>query len=134
MAAESPPITDQTRHTQTITADEIEQFAALSGDENPVHLDESAAADTRFGERIAHGILVAGSISAALAKIEGTVIYLDQDLSFERPVYVGDDVTAVCELEADLGGGRYRYATTVVNQDGDVVIDGSAVVLVEPAD
>ena len=134
MAAESPPITDQTRHTQTITADEIEQFAALSGDENPVHLDESAAADTRFGERIAHGILVAGSISAALAKIQGTVIYLDQDLSFERPVYVGDDVTAVCELEEDLGGGRYSYATTVVNQDGDVVIDGSAVVLVEPSD
>jgi 3-hydroxybutyryl-CoA dehydratase len=107
-----------------------ETFARLTGDTNPVHLDESYAATTRFGKRIAHGMLTASAISAVLANDlpgPGTV-YLNQTLSFKAPVYIGDTVTAEVELIA-LRKRIATFRTTVHNQDGTLIIEGEAVVL-----
>ncbi len=123
---------DSIEFTKTISERDIERFAAASGDTNPIHLDEMWAENTRFNGRIAHGILVAGLISAALARLPGSVIYLSQDLEFRAPVRIGDRVTATVEIAEDLSGNQYRIRTTVVNDD-DPVIDGEAVVLIDDA-
>lgn len=120
------------RFTKPVRDADISAFAQVSGDTNRLHLEEEFAADTRFGGRIAHGTLVAGTISAALARLPGLTIYLAQDLEFHAPVEVGDVVTATCEIVEELGDGRYRIRTTVTTDDGETVIDGEAVVLVEP--
>ena len=121
---------DYFEFTKTISDEDIRRFAAASGDTNPLHLDDEFAEKTRFKGRIAHGTLVGGLISAALARIPGLVIYLSQDLEFHNPVRVGDRVTAECEIIEDLGNNQYRLQTRVV--DGEkTAIDGEAVVLVE---
>ncbi|MFW6434950.1 MAG: MaoC family dehydratase [Halovenus sp.] len=121
---------DYFEFTKTITDADIRRFAAASGDTNPLHLDEEFAEQTRFRGRIAHGTLVGGLISAALARIPGLVIYLSQDLEFHNPVRVDDRVTAECEIIEDLGNNQYRLQTRVLD-DEETVIDGEAVVLVE---
>ena len=117
---------------QTITDEIIQAFADLTGDHNPLHLDNSYAAGTRFGRRIAHGMLAASLISATLANDlpgPGTV-YLSQSLQFKAPVYPGDTVTATVEVKA-LRPGKplVTLATTCAKQDGTVVLEGEAVVL-----
>lgn len=123
---------DTIRFTKTISERDLERFAAASGDTNPIHLDDQWAENTRFNGRIAHGVLVAGLISAALARLPGSVIYLSQDLEFRAPVRIDDRVTATVEIAEDLGGNQYRIRTTVVKDD-DPVIDGEAVVLIDDA-
>ena len=126
---------DRVEFTKTISEEDIKAFAAASGDTNPLHLDDDFASETRFKGRIAHGTLVGGLISAALARLPGLTIYLSQDLEFHNPVRPGDRLTAVCEIVEDLGDDQFRLTTRVL--DGDtVVIDGEAVVLVDepPAD
>lgn len=123
---------DYIRFEKTFSDDDVRSFALTSGDTNPLHLDEDFADGTRFGERIAHGTLVSGSISAALARLPGLVIYLSQDLEFRAPVGIGDRVAAECEVVEDLGGYRFRLSTTVTDVDTEqVVIDGEAVVLLD---
>jgi len=128
---------DAVQFSKTITEDDIERFAAASGDTNPIHLDDGFAQGTRFKGRIAHGILVSGLISAALARLPGSIVYLSQDLEFRAPVRIGDELTATVEIVEDLGGDQYRIQTTVskIGED-DPVVDGEAVVLVDepPAD
>ncbi len=121
---------DSFEFTKTITDGDVRRFAAASGDTNPLHLSEEFAKQTRFRGRIAHGTLVGGLISAALARVPGLVIYLSQDLEFHNPVRIDDRVTASCEIVEDLGNDQYRL-TTLVTDDGDVVIDGEAVILVD---
>lgn len=121
---------DRITFTKTIHNEDVQRFAASSGDTNPLHLDEEFAEETRFDGRIAHGILVSGLISAALARIPGDVVYLSQDLEFLAPVDIGDRVTAECTLAEDLGNNQYRLTTTVTNADDETVIDGEAVVLI----
>ena len=121
---------DSVRFSKTLSAEDVERFAAVSGDTNPLHLDEEAAGQTRFGGRIVHGTLVSGLISAALARLPGTVVYLSQDTEFRAPVRIGDRVTADVEAVEDLGGNRFRLRTQVLRDD-DPVIDGEAVVLIE---
>jgi acyl dehydratase len=116
--------------TKTITEEDITEFAAASGDTNPLHLDDEFAEDTRFRGRIAHGTLVGGLISAALARVPGLVIYLSQDLEFHSPVRIDDRVTAECEIVEDLGNNQYRLTTRVMNGD-DIAIDGEAVIMVD---
>ena len=118
---------DTITFTKTIHDEDVRRFAASSGDTNPLHLDDEFAEETRFDGRIAHGILVSGLISAALARIPGEVVYLSQDLEFLAPVEIGDRVTAECSVVEDLGNGQYRLTTTVTGSE--VVIDGEAVVL-----
>ncbi|MFB6206900.1 MAG: MaoC family dehydratase [Haloglomus sp.] len=121
---------DHVRFTKRFTEADVERFAAASGDTNPLHLDDEWAKETRFEGRIAHGTLVAGTISAALARLPGGVVYLSQDLEFRAPVRIGDCATANIEVVEDLGKNRFRLRTTV-ESEGRTVIDGEAVVLIE---
>jgi 3-hydroxybutyryl-CoA dehydratase len=123
---------DTVRFSKAITEADVETFARLSGDENPIHLDESYAEQTRFGRRIVHGALATGLVSAALARLPGLVIYLSQDTRFTAPVEVGETVSIVCEIVADLGHGRYRLTTEGCGEDGESVLSGEAVVMIEP--
>jgi 3-hydroxybutyryl-CoA dehydratase len=118
--------------SKQVTEQDVVLFAAVSGDVNPVHLDEAFAAETMFGGRIAHGMLSGAIISAALAmEMPGPgVIYLGQTLRFTRPVRIGDEVTAHLEVtEKRDGKGIVKLACEVVNQDGKVVVSGEATVL-----
>jgi len=121
---------DRVEFTKHVSNNDVKQFAAASGDTNPLHLDDEFASETRFRGRIAHGTLVGGLISAALARLPGLTIYLSQDLEFHNPVRIGDRLTAECEIVEDLGDDQYRLTTRVVD-DGDVIIDGEAVVLID---
>jgi acyl dehydratase len=121
---------DSIRFSKTLSESDVQQFAAVSGDTNPLHLDEDAAAETRFGGRIVHGALVTGLISAALARLPGTVVYLSQDTEFRAPVRIGDRVTAEVDAVENLGGERFRLRTRLYRED-DLVVDGEAVVLIE---
>lgn len=119
---------DRTTVSREITTERIETFAELTGDENPLHLDPEYAADGLFDGPIAHGMLAAGIISSALASLPGDIIYLEQSLSFENPVYPGQTVTATAEVLEDLGRDRYRVET-VASVDEEVVASGEATVL-----
>ena len=121
---------DHVDFTKTISEHDVRQFAAASGDTNPLHLDDEFAEQTRFRGRIAHGTLVGSLISAALARLPGLTIYLSQDLEFHNPVRIGDGLTAECEIVEDLGDEQYRLTTRVLADD-EVVIDGEAVVLID---
>ena len=121
---------DRVEFTKTITDEDVKSFAAASGDTNPLHLDDEYASTTRFRGRIAHGTLVGGLISAALARLPGLVVYLSQDLEFHNPVRIGDRITAECEIVEDLGNKQFRL-TTQVKDDEETVIDGEAVVLID---
>lgn len=114
---------------RTVSLQDIEAFAAVTGDVNPVHLDEEVAARTRFGGRIAHGMLSAGFVSAVLGtQLPGPgVVYLSQSLRFVRPVRPGDVITARAEvLELLVTRRRVRLATVCRNQLAEVVLDGEA--------
>ena len=121
---------DRIEFTKTVSDNDVRQFAAASGDTNPLHLDDEFAEQTRFRGRIAHGTLVGSLISAALARLPGLTIYLSQDLEFHNPVRIGDRLTAECEIVEDLGDEQYRLTTRVLEGD-EVVIDGEAVVLID---
>jgi 3-hydroxybutyryl-CoA dehydratase len=117
--------------TKTISLADIYAFAAASGDRNPVHLEAAYAETTVFGARIAHGLLVAGLISAVLGTLlpgPGT-IYLGQELRFKAPVYVGDTVTARVKVVKLRPEKRIAtLSTNCYNQDEKILIEGEAVV------
>jgi 3-hydroxybutyryl-CoA dehydratase len=121
--------------SKTVSADDVQAFAEVTGDMNPVHLDSGYASKTRFKERIAHGMLSAGFISAALGtKLapDCTVVYLSQQLRFQRPVKVGDTITANCEVTALQPERRFvTVQTNCVNQAGEEVVTGEALVLLD---
>ncbi|TMT87066.1 MaoC family dehydratase [Haloterrigena sp. H1] len=123
---------DTVTFEKALTDEDIRAFAAVSGDTNRLHLDEEFASETRFGERIVHGTLVSGLISAALARLPGLTIYLSQDLEFSGPVGIGDRVSARVEVVESLGNDQYRLETLVRDEDDDTtVINGEAVVLID---
>lgn len=122
---------DTVRFTKRFTDDDVTAFADASGDTNRLHLDDDYAGQTRFGNRIVHGTLVAGLISAALARLPGLTIYLSQDLDFHAPVQIGARVTAHTEVVEALDDNRYRL-TTEVTDENTTYITGEAVVLVDP--
>jgi 3-hydroxybutyryl-CoA dehydratase len=123
---------DRASRITTITDEMIRAFADLTQDTNPVHLDDAYAAGTRFGRRIAHGMIAAGLISAALANDlpgPGTV-YLSQTLQFKAPVYPGDTITTTVEVKSVRPDKPIvSLATVCKNQNEVVVLEGEAVVL-----
>ena len=119
-------------YTRTVTEKDIRQFAEVSGDTNPVHLDEEFAATTRFKKRIAHGMLSGSYISTVIGtKLPGPgCLYVSQTLQFRAPVYIGDKVTAtvtVTELNKRRG---YATLSTICSVGDTDVIRGEAVTLV----
>ena len=127
---------DAAEVSKVITDEDVRAFAELTGDCNPVHLDEEYAAQTRFGRRIAHGMLGASLISAVLANElpgRGTV-YLSQTLKFTAPVFLGDTVTArVSVKHVREDKPVVTLETVCTNQRGERVVEGEAVVLVPKA-
>ena len=124
---------DSAEITKTIEQSDIDAFARVTGDHNPVHVDEEFAKTTRFGRRIAHGMLTASLISAVLANHlpgEGSV-YLGQTLQFVAPVFPGDEITArVTVREIREGKPILKLETVCVNQREETVIRGEATVLI----
>ncbi len=119
--------------SRTITETDVVMFAGITGDLNPAHIDEVAASRSAFGGRVAHGMLTAGLISAVLGtRLPGPgTIYLSQSLRFTKPVRIGDTVTARVEvLEVMVAKRRVRLATTARNHNGEVVVEGEALVMV----
>jgi len=118
--------------SKTITETDVILFAGVSTDINPVHLDEETAKKGIFGKRVAHGILVSGLISAVLGnKLPGPgSIYMGQELKFLAPVFIGDTITAEVEIiELIPEKCRIKLNTVCRNQDGKVVISGTALIM-----
>lgn len=114
-----------------VTEREVQLFAEVSGDRNPVHLDAEYAAGTAFRERIAHGMLTGAFVSAAIASTlpgPGSV-YVGQSLRFLRPVKLGDTLTVELEVLEKLPKNRVRIRTRVLGANGKAVVDGEAEVL-----
>jgi 3-hydroxybutyryl-CoA dehydratase len=123
---------DSEEITKTITDSDIQIFADVIGDHNPIHVDDAFARTTRFGRRIAHGMLTASLISSVLAnKLPGEgSVYLGQTLQFVAPVFPGDEVTArvtVKEIREDKP--ILKLETICLNQRNEIVIRGEATVL-----
>ncbi|RME21885.1 MAG: MaoC family dehydratase [Deltaproteobacteria bacterium] len=118
--------------SKTITEEDVVRFAEVTGDFNPVHLDEEFARDSMFGRRIAHGFLTGALISAVLGtRLPGAnTIYLEQTMRFLAPVGIGDTITAECEVLEKIPEKKILVMrTTVTNQDGVKVLDGQARVM-----
>ena len=123
---------EQGTFTKTISESDVNQFAEISGDANPVHTDADYARGTIFKERIAHGFLTGSLISTVLGNTlpgPGT-IYLSQQMKFLAPVKIGDTITAVCEVIKKKDEKQIIVLeTNVRNQDGQLVLEGSATVM-----
>ena len=121
--------------TKTVTEQDILNFADVSGDVNPVHLDERYAKTTRFKGRIAHGMLSASFISAVLGtRLPGPgTVYLAQNLKFRAPVAIDDTITTTVKVVSQKEGKPiYTLETICVNQEGVVVLEGEATILFDP--
>jgi 3-hydroxybutyryl-CoA dehydratase len=117
--------------SKTVTDEMVRTFADVTDDHNPVHVDDAFAAKSLFKERIAHGMLGAGLISAVLGtRLPGpNTIYLGQEMKFLAPVKIGDTITAEVEVLEKIDKPKLLKLKTVVrNQSGTVVIDGIATV------
>ncbi len=113
--------------TRTISAADIDTFADLSGDHNPVHMDEEYGKKTIFGGRIAHGVISLGLLSAAMAQLPGLPIFMSQSVRFLKPVRIGDTITASAEvIDMRPDKGIVTLKNTCTNQKGEVVIEGEA--------
>ncbi len=126
-----PMVGERASRTRTITEEDILLFAQISGDHNPIHLDEEYAAQSFFGKRIVHGSLVASLISAVLGNdLPGHgSIYLGQTLKFVAPVHIGDTITVSVETIAVREEKRLiTLHTECVNQDGKTVLVGEATI------
>jgi acyl dehydratase len=129
-----PPIGATASITKTIGNDEIAAFAAVSGDVNPMHLSAEFARRTRFRRPIAHGMLTASLISAVIGtKLPGPgSIWVSQTLNFRRPVFPGDTITTSATVTAVRGDQPLvTLKTQCANQDGRVVLDGEALILLD---
>jgi acyl dehydratase len=123
------------RRTRQVTSRDIELFTQLTGDRNPLHYDESRAGSSRFGGIIVQGGVTSGLLNAVVAEdLPGPgSVFLHVDWSFRAPVRPGDEITAeveVLEVRPDKPIAKLR--TTITNQDETVVLDGDALVWIEP--
>ena len=118
-------------YSKSVEERDILLFAAVSGDHNPVHLDAEYAATTMFKERIAHGMFSGALISAAVAcTLPGPgTIYVGQQMSFQKPVKLGDTLTVRLEILEKRPKFRVRIATRVFNQHDELVVDGEAEII-----
>lgn len=119
-------------YSQTITDADVKQFAGLSGDHNPVHIDEVYAENSRYKKRIAHGLISASFFSAIFGtKLPGKgCVYVGQNLNFKRPVYLGDTVTATVTVSSIDALKKRVFFNTKCTVKNKVVIDGTAEIFI----
>ena len=125
------------RRRRTVTARDIELFSEITGDRNPLHYDEPLAAASRFGGIIVQGGVTSGLLNALVAEdLPGPgSVFLHVDWSFRAPVRPGDEITAEAEvLNVREDRPICTLRTTITNQDGTVVLDGTALVFQDPLD
>jgi 3-hydroxybutyryl-CoA dehydratase len=122
---------DSAEITKIFSEEDVFLFAGIVGDRNPVHISKEYAAGTRFKERIVHGTLTAGLISAVIGmKIPGPgCLYLSQSLNFLAPVKIGDEITARAEIVEVVSEKRLRLRTQCFNQRKEMVLDGEAIIV-----
>jgi 3-hydroxybutyryl-CoA dehydratase len=128
-------IGDKFSKSREVTDELVRKFAEVSGDYNPIHLDEEFAKTTRFGRRIAHGMLSGAFISAVLGYEfkERRIVYMSQTMKFTAPVYLGDTVTATATVTNIREDKNIVTIETVCSkQDGETVVKGEAVVMILP--
>lgn len=120
-------------YMKQVTSADVMSFAAITGDFNPLHVDEEEAAKSRFGGRIAHGMLSAGIVSAAIAnRLPGRgSVYLGQSMRFTAPVRIDDTITVTLTVTELLSKNRVKLSTVCHNQNGETVMDGEATILVD---
>ena len=121
---------DEASVSKTISETDVYSFAGICGDFNPIHVNKEIAKESRFGDRICHGMLVASFISTVIGMYmpgEGA-IYLEQNIRFVAPVYIGDTITATVKVN-DVKDNVVVLETNVKNQSGKSVINGMAKVL-----
>jgi len=124
-----PTVGQTASRSLTLTAEHVAQYAAISGDHNPLHFDEKFAAGTKFGKLVVHGGLTSCVLNALVAQDlpgPGTV-FMSTDLKFTAPVYIGDTITAVGEvLSAHATKPVCEMKFTITRQDDTVVLTGTA--------
>lgn len=119
--------------SREVTDELIRKFAEVSGDFNPIHLDEEFAKTTRFGRRIAHGMMSGAFISAVLSgEFAGrTVVYLSQTMRFTAPAFIGDTITATATVKnIRAEKGIVTLETICTNQNGEILVKGEAITMV----
>ncbi len=118
--------------TRVVSEADVYAFAAVSGDRNPVHLDEAYAAATPFRKRIAHGMLSAAYISTVFGTIlpGPGAIYISQTLNFKAPVFIGDEVIATVRITELIPAKRRALFTCLCTVNGKTVLEGEAVIMV----
>ncbi len=128
---ETLQINDSGSFTKTITEKDVFAFADVSGDFNPLHIDDEYAKKTRYGRRIAHGILMAGIISTVLgSEIPGVgTVFVELHIRFLKPVFFDDTITANAIVTEIINPKRMRLMVYCVNQDGADVAIGNAIVV-----
>ena len=122
---------DTSTFSKTITEADILLFAAVSGDNYPLHVDAEYAKTTRFGQRAAHGMLTASLLSTVVGLLlqKPGGIYVQQTIHFKRPVFIGDTLTATAEVtELIPDRRRMRIIAAVVNQRGETVVQGDGTI------
>lgn len=119
----------------TVTREMVQKFAEVTGDFNPIHVDEEYAKTTKFGRCIAHGILIAGFFSRALVDTWGTGIYLGQDMKFTNPVYIGDTVIIQVTLTGMRTEKKISTVETIAKRksNNDICVKGQAVIMMNPS-
>jgi acyl dehydratase len=130
-----PSVGDTARRSRVVRQRDIELFTELTGDRNPLHYDEAAATRSRFDGVIVQGGVTSGLLNAVVAEdLPGPgSVFLHVDWSFKAPVRPGDEITAEVEiLEAREDKPLTKLRTTIANQDGTIVLDGTALVWTEP--
>lgn len=118
--------------TKTISESDVYLFAGITGDHNPMHVNDIYAKQSKFGERLVHGLLSSSLISTVIGtKLPGNgSIYVEQNLSFKAPVVFGDTVSAKVEVkEVYTDKNRVKLRTYCTNQYDEVVIDGYAIII-----
>ena len=130
-ATEERSVGFKATRTIQITDKMVHQFAEMSGDFNPIHLDDAYAATTRFKKRIAHGMILGALISRYLNETIGSGgIYLGQTMKFKNPVYINDEITFVLEITAvHKTRGLGTVVTTAKNAAGEIVVKGEATIM-----
>lgn len=118
-----------------VTAETVAKFADVSGDVNPIHMDDEFAKGTRFGQRIAHGMITAAFISRGLTeKVGQGGIYLGQTMKFLNPVFIGDTVNIKFTVTAIRAGrGIVTIDTTAYKDNGDIIVKGEATIMMAGA-